>query len=118
MLSLRDACERSGFVSLSEISKEKNISYAFLEQISKNLKSVGLVVSKRGIRGGYRLALAPQKILLADIFFALEKGEISRCRKGGKINCRNYSCCEAKSVLAKIENEIYKILKKTTLDKI
>ena len=43
-------------VRIQTISDQQNIPKRFLEQILNDLKSAGIVESKRGITGGYRLA--------------------------------------------------------------
>src|SRR3989440_12705533 len=59
-------------VPISAISEQQNIPKRFLEQILNDLKSAGLVESKRGIAGGYRLARPPQRIALATVVRHLE----------------------------------------------
>ncbi|HJL00003.1 MAG TPA: Rrf2 family transcriptional regulator [Polyangiaceae bacterium LLY-WYZ-15_(1-7)] len=54
------------------ISERQAIPPRFLEQIFQDLKRAGLVVSKRGPKGGYALAKAPDAIRLGDIVRALE----------------------------------------------
>ena len=41
-------------------------------ELLKQLAQAGLVVSTRGINGGYRLARVPEKITIADIVTAME----------------------------------------------
>ena len=57
-----------GVVRIQSISEEQNIPKRFLEQILNDLKSAGLVQSRRGVAGGYRLARAPEQISLAEGF--------------------------------------------------
>src|SRR5436190_742302 len=54
-------------VRIRTISEQQNIPKRFLEQILNDLKSAGFVQSKRGVAGGYRLALPPEKISLAAV---------------------------------------------------
>src|SRR5437773_7291969 len=49
------------------ISRQQNIPKRFLEQILNDLKSAGVVESKRGVAGGYRLARPPEEIPLATV---------------------------------------------------
>ncbi|MFM7215557.1 MAG: RrF2 family transcriptional regulator, partial [Verrucomicrobiota bacterium] len=48
-----------GVVRIQAISDDQNIPKRFLEQILFDLKSAGVVESRRGVAGGYRLAMAP-----------------------------------------------------------
>ena len=59
-------------VSITVISQEQNIPKRFLEQILNDLKSAGLVRSKRGVTGGYSLARSPQEITLASVIRHIE----------------------------------------------
>ena len=54
-------------VRIQTISDQQNIPKRFLEQILNDLKSGGMVQSKRGVAGGYRLARRPEQITLASI---------------------------------------------------
>jgi len=59
-------------VPIKTISEEQNIPKRFLEQILNDLKSAGVVQSRRGIAGGYRLARPPQEITLAEVVRHIE----------------------------------------------
>ena len=52
-------------VSIQRISRLQNIPKRFLEQILNDLKTAGILESKRGVAGGYRLRRTPDKITLA-----------------------------------------------------
>lgn len=57
---------------IREICERQAIPARFLEQVLSDLKKAGLVSSKRGPRGGYQLARAPQDIGLGDVVRAIE----------------------------------------------
>src|SRR5262245_29821457 len=59
-------------VRIKTISEKQNIPKRFLEQILNELKSAGIVESKRGVQGGYRLALSPDQITLARVIRHME----------------------------------------------
>lgn len=61
-----------GPVSLSAISTRHQISLSYLEQLFSKLRQQKLVDSTRGPGGGYRLALAAEKITIADIVLAVD----------------------------------------------
>lgn len=54
-------------VSASSIAEGQGISLKFLEAILHDLKDAGLVVSKKGIGGGYLLGKKSDAIRLADV---------------------------------------------------
>ena len=56
-----------GPVLISEIAVKKRIPLKFLENILLELKSIGVVDSKKGKGGGYFLKRPPKEIRVADI---------------------------------------------------
>lgn len=61
-----------GSMTGTEISKLHKIPFKFLELIMLELKKHGFVNSKKGRRGGYELARAPQTISMGAIVRAME----------------------------------------------
>jgi len=59
-------------MQIRDISRRQGIPARFLEQIFQDLKRAGIVISKRGPKGGYHLAQAPSEIKLGDILRVLE----------------------------------------------
>ena len=100
--------------SLKEISKSEDISFDFLEKILSDLEKKGLIKSKKGAYGGYKLAKNPKRINAGQIVEVLEKTTTP-------VNC--FLCgrakkCASRSVWARIEKEINKILKGITLEEL
>ena len=62
----------TGPASISTISRESSIPYAYLEQLIAPLKHAGLVESRRGAAGGYVLAHPPTETRIGDIYRAME----------------------------------------------
>ena len=60
------------WITIKEIAKEENYSFAYIEKILQALRQANLVVSQQGNHGGYALAKAPSKITLRQIIDALE----------------------------------------------
>jgi Rrf2 family protein len=52
---------------VKDIAVRQRIPERFLEQIFQDLKRAGLVASKRGPNGGYRLMRAPSEIAVGDV---------------------------------------------------
>lgn len=72
MLELAASHEGTEPVTIKKIADTHGIPARFLVQILLQLKQAGLVRSTRGSSGGYRLALPPDQITLADILDALD----------------------------------------------
>jgi Rrf2 family protein len=58
--------------SVKEIAERTTLPQPYLEQILLAVKGAGLVISKRGVGGGYVLARPPDQITLAQIIDAVE----------------------------------------------
>lgn len=102
--------------SLAKIAKTEKISQAYLERLFSQLKKADLVVSSKGMRGGYQLAKNPSKTSIFEVIEALE-GSISvfRCLDGkGKVFCGMKSCPSVK-VYQKVQKSITDCLKSMTL---
>lgn len=54
-------------LSAAEIARRCNASMKFLEQVMAQLKAGGLVVSRLGSRGGYRLTRDPEEIFVGEV---------------------------------------------------
>jgi Rrf2 family protein len=63
------------------IARAQDIPLKFLENILADLRHAGLVTSRRGADGGYRLARPPEEITVADIIRAVE-GPLASVRGG------------------------------------
>lgn len=62
-----------------ELAADQGLPVKFLESILTQLRRAGLVVSKRGAEGGYRLGRPADQITIADVFRALD-GPIAAVR--------------------------------------
>lgn len=58
--------------ALAAIADAEGLPQAYLEHLARRLREAGLVESKRGARGGYTLARAPNSITMAEVVSALE----------------------------------------------
>jgi Rrf2 family protein len=115
----RDFQEDDSVVRIQEISDKQNIPKRFLEQILNDLKSAGLVMSKRGVAGGYRLKRAPQHITLAEIIRHIE-GPLApvSCvseKYYEKCSCPDESRCAIRSVMKEVRDSIVQVMEATTL---
>ncbi len=59
-------------VSVADIAEAQDIPVRFLEQILSQLKQGGFVTSRRGVQGGYTLAVSPKKLTVGEIINFLE----------------------------------------------
>lgn len=114
-----DYIEDDSVVRIQEISTRQNIPKRFLEQILNDLKSAGVLESKRGIAGGYRLKRPPEDITLAEVIRHIE-GPLApvSCvseRFYEKCSCPNEDKCAIRSVMKEVRDAIVKILEDVTV---
>jgi Rrf2 family protein len=106
-------------VRIQTISEQQNIPKRFLEQILNDLKSAGVVQSRRGVAGGYRLARRPEEITLATIIRHIE-GALApvSCvseRFYEKCSCPDESRCAIRSVMKEVREAVVRIAEKLTV---
>ena len=115
----RDYHDDDSVVRIQEISKKQNIPKRFLEQILNDLKSAGIVMSKRGVAGGYRLKRSPDLITLAEIIRHIE-GPLApvSCvseKYYEKCSCPDESRCAIRAVMKELRDNIVQVMEATTL---
>ena len=76
--------EQDGPVPKKRIAEQEGISTDYIEQIIVPLKNAGLVVSTRGLRGGFQLAKSAVDITLYEILEATEGDEIAKMLTSNK----------------------------------
>src|SRR5207302_10986066 len=106
-------------IRIQSISDQQNIPKRFLEQILNDLKSAGLVRSKRGVAGGYRLAKRPEEISLAAVIRHIE-GALApvSCvseRFYEKCSCPDESRCAIRTVMKDIREAVVQIAERVTI---
>jgi Rrf2 family protein len=101
------------------ISQQQNIPKRFLEQILNDLRTAGILESKRGLAGGYRLRLPPEKITLARVIRLIE-GPLApvSCVSENfyeKCSCPDEEKCGIRSIMKEVRDAIVEILDGVTL---
>jgi len=94
------AAQPSGkIISKAEIQKSQDIPFHFLSKIMRNLVVRGIVNSRRGTKGGFRLAKQAAMITIRDVYEAVE-GPLSvmNCVVHGDTYCWFSSVCAQISV--------------------
>lgn len=98
-----------------EISEAVSVPLRFARNILQKLVGKDIVISYKGVNGGYKLAKAPKVISLYDVFRAMDEPVIlNRCLKA-EYEC---SCCPDKqcayySIFMQISNEMENQLRNT-----
>ena len=102
---------------INDIAKRKRIPQKYLEQILLGLRNAGILVSKRGVGGGYSLSRSPENISLGEIIRTVE-GSLSpvNCVSiGSHVNCPEESSCGLYSVMLEVRDAVSGVLDNTSL---
>jgi Rrf2 family protein len=106
-------------VRIQSISQQQNIPKRFLEQILNDLRSAGLLESKRGISGGYRLKIPPERISLAEVIRHIE-GPLAPVSCVSENFYRRCTCpdeekCGIRSIMKEVRTAIMNVLGAVTV---
>jgi Rrf2 family protein len=98
-----------------EISRATAIPETFLAKIFQKLASKGLVRSRRGFRGGFRLARPARRINLREVVEALEGPiEFHRCLDHLAARGRR-GRCHVRRIFGQVQRRVADVLEQTTL---
>jgi Rrf2 family protein len=106
-------------VRIQTISAAQNIPKRFLEQILNDLKTAGILESRRGITGGYRFHRPPTEVTLAEIIRLIE-GPLApvSCvseKFYERCSCPDEEKCGIRSIMKEVREGIVKVLEKVTI---
>jgi len=100
---------------LSQIAKQENISFDYLEKIFSRLKSAKLIKAKRGPDGGYILARPAGEINVYEVVSALEENlTLVKCLGANK-TCPHLPACRTIKVWRRLNQAIESTLKAINL---
>jgi Rrf2 family protein len=106
---------------IADMASAENIPKKFLELILLELKNQGILESKKGKGGGYRLAKHPREVKLGQVIRILDgplapvscvsQTAYKRCQE-----CNDENSCGVRLVMKDVRDAISNILDKTTLE--
>ncbi len=119
MTELARSFREDRLLSIAEIAHTEGLPLAYLEQLVGELRRAGLVEGTRGVRGGYRLARAPEAITVGEIYRVLE-GEVAPvdCTAEDYLpgSCAREPLCLSRGIWARVQAAILSVLDSETLD--
>jgi Rrf2 family protein len=119
MTELARSYRNDRLLSIAEIARSEGLPLAYLEQLVGELRRAGLVEGTRGVRGGYRLARAPEAIAVGEIYRVLE-GEVAPvdCTAEDYLagSCAREPVCLSRGIWTRVQAAILGVLDSTTLD--
>ncbi len=104
------------YCQVEEVAASEKLPADFLSKIFQKLAHQGVLFSRRGVHGGYRLVQSPDKISLAQIVEAAEEGSESarNCLLEVK-NCSSKSHCIIHNDVVRSEKVLRDALSRVTL---
>jgi FeS assembly SUF system regulator len=116
VLLTRLAQEPDHRYNASELAQETQLPAPTVSKILKILARAGLLSSHRGVKGGYALAKAPEKITVAQIISALDGPiAITECIDDTPGECSQESFCGVRANWQSINEAIRGALEEITL---
>lgn len=100
-----------------EISNKLNIPKEFISKILQSLTESGIVESKKGKSGGFKLAKHPSKIKLIDIVEAIDGLDSFNSCVLGFPKCSSKNPCPVHDKWEDIRSKAYQMLSSETIDK-
>ncbi|MBI5413586.1 Rrf2 family transcriptional regulator [Candidatus Peregrinibacteria bacterium] len=117
---LSHAYKHGAVITVRDVSEKYGVPYSFLEKVALDLKTAGIIVSKKGKGGGYVLARSPKRITMREMFAALERPKMMRCLESGKAkgSCLLQAVCPTRKRWQALDKKILEVLRQTTLAEI
>jgi len=120
VLMLAEYADRDDPLAICDIAQREAIPRKFLEAILVELRDHNLLKSKRGRKGGYRLAKSPQVITFGDVIRIID-GPLAPIRCASRSgfepcdDCTNVETCSVRWVMLKARDAIAQALDGCTL---
>lgn len=108
--------ESTALRTARDLAAESHLPPSTVSKLLKLLLQSGLLMSHRGIKGGYVLSKAPHQISVVDIIAAIEGPmALTECSTDVTGVCGIESCCPIKSNQRIINGAVRSVLEKVTL---
>ncbi len=95
--------------SAREISDATSIPYDLLAKVMQSLKKDGIIDSFQGVRGGYRMLMAPEQVTLNRVVQALDEvTAITECASDmpDHSKCDLFDICTIKEPMNKLQEKL------------
>lgn len=119
-IHLADRAADGEWIPTAEIAEQETIPRKFLEAILVELRTHGLLDSRRGPGGGHRLRLKPAQIAVADIIRIVD-GPLalapcaSRTQFRACDDCPDLEACRLRPLLGRARDAVAAVLESSTL---
>ncbi|MDO8443958.1 MAG: Rrf2 family transcriptional regulator [bacterium] len=99
------------------LAKDRSISESLMAKIFQRLANAGILESRLGPNGGFRLSRDPSEINLFEVVRAVQPANIIKCTDGRAAYCPKETCL-FRATVGKMEKFIDEFLTNTTLTEI
>ena len=107
--------ESNDFISISDLALRQSIPGPYLEQLFRNLRKAGILISHRGPGGGYKLSRPSNEIKIGQIISAVEdRMDATQC--SGEGNCSAGSKCLAHNLWTDLNHQVQSFLMEKSLE--
>ncbi len=123
LLHLAAEVPGGAWIQIAEMAEQEQVSRKFLEAIFVQLRDQGIVESRRGAQGGYRLARAPDSVSVADVIRVLD-GPLaltpcaSRTRYHQCADCVDVKKCRLQSLMQEARDAVAGVLESCSLEQL
>ncbi len=105
-----------GLVRVEDVVSAYGISRHYMLKVTKELTRLGYVESVRGRRGGVRLIVAPEDVVIGDVVRKTEPpGGVLDCIEDPGADCVIVGVCKLRHVFARAQSAFYEVLDEYTL---
>jgi Rrf2 family protein len=101
--------------SITEIAKQQGVPRKFLEKIIQDLIRKGLIKSRRGSCGGYRLARPPDAISFYDVIEAIEGPIAVNACLDQHLGCDQLPRCTMVGVWNEVQRKVIEVFTSTKI---
>ncbi len=104
-----------GATNMQAIADRQALSRKYLDTLFNSLKVAGLVMSRRGVGGGWELTRHPDKIGVGEILLALEGSlGLVQCVDFPD-TCQRNDCCVTRELYVELNQAIFEVLNQYSL---
>lgn len=115
-ITVHMAAQPQSVHTATSLSAELALSKATVAKCLKTLARHGVLVSQRGVNGGYKLARAPRDISVAEIIVAMDGPvQMASCVGGHKGDCHIEHCCPMCGGWDNLNSDIYAMLQRKSV---
>ncbi len=113
------ASSEDELMSAAKLSRVSCVPEPTVSKILKMLSKGGIIVSTRGIRGGYALCMDPSEITIEDIIYAIDGPVmITECADGDDVECSLGTACKMRGRWCEVNQAIKLALSSVSLSSV